>query len=294
MARWDVAIVGAGPAGCTAAVWLSQFGWRVGVIEQASHPCATLMAFDFAQSWVLGSPTTTLASLGRRYAAHALQQPGIEWLLRTPLKTLHRTGNVWQLTAGDQRTATVVILAVGLQPVEGTASSKPGVMNAITLTQRRSQLGEGRVLLLGGGDNALENACYLAKRGHDVTVSTRGAWRGHPRWLTELRCVSGVTLQSQTPPPVIRMREGGQYVVHWGGQSPKVFDHVAELYGFAPRIGPWSSASNVEPEHGAFLCGDASRRWHPCIQTAMADGVQVAQAANRWLANNYPLVANIQ
>jgi dihydroneopterin aldolase len=34
---------------------------------------------------------------------------------------------------------------------------------------------------------------------------------------------------------------------------------------------------------GVFVAGDASGRWHPCVQTALADGVQVAKQLAAWL-----------
>ncbi|MBW8891944.1 MAG: hypothetical protein JF617_07225, partial [Burkholderiales bacterium] len=48
------------------------------------------------------------------------------------------------------------------------------MLDATALTAQRATLPPGRVLLLGAGDNAAENALFLAERGHDVTVWARG------------------------------------------------------------------------------------------------------------------------
>ena len=57
-----------------------------------------------------------------------------------------------------------------LRPARYFAVPHERVLDASQLTTRRDTLPVGRVLLLGAGDNAAENALYLAERGHDVVV----------------------------------------------------------------------------------------------------------------------------
>ena len=66
----DAVIIGAGPAGCSAASWLAQLGLRAVLLEREAQPCAMLQRLDITQDWVLGEPGASLQSLGRHYAAH--------------------------------------------------------------------------------------------------------------------------------------------------------------------------------------------------------------------------------
>ena len=73
----DTAILGGGPAGCSAASWLAQLGQTVALIERAPELCASLTPLAYAQGWVLGEPGQTLAAVGRRYAAHIAQERAV-------------------------------------------------------------------------------------------------------------------------------------------------------------------------------------------------------------------------
>src|SRR6218665_3386002 len=88
----DIAILGAGPAGCSAASWLSQLGLKVALIEQAAQLCHSLQALQFKQDWLLGSPGQTLAELGQHYAAQTLALPGLQLQLGQRLTQLDWQG----------------------------------------------------------------------------------------------------------------------------------------------------------------------------------------------------------
>ena len=72
----DVAILGGGPAGCSAASWLGQMGMTTLLVERELRLCAALAGLNFTQDWVLGEPAARLAALGEHYAAQAKSTPG--------------------------------------------------------------------------------------------------------------------------------------------------------------------------------------------------------------------------
>jgi thioredoxin reductase len=74
-------------------------------------------------------------------------------------------------------------------------------MDAISLTARRAKLSPGRVLLLGGGDNALENAAYLAGAGHAVTLWARDDWRGQAMLVKALDAHPDLVKRRHIPLP---------------------------------------------------------------------------------------------
>ncbi len=299
----DCVVIGAGPAGCSAASWAAQMGLHVAVVEQAAAPCASLAALDFPQDWVLGQPHTSLRTIGEQLSAHALGLAGLQWHLGQAVTGLARHAPGWQVQLADGRrldTATL-LLATGVRPVRPAPFfSAHGVLDAQTLTAQRAALPPGRVLLLGGGDNALENAAYLADRGHAVTVWTRGDFRGQAALVAALGRHPTLVQRTHTPlPTALRPVAGGRIEAESAAFGCETFDAVAVLFGYEPEPAPWGwlaealqasgpAAPRLAPGRaaealGVFVAGDASGRWHPCVQTALADGVTAAQQVAAFL-----------
>ncbi len=278
----DCAIVGAGPAGCSAASWLAQLGHTVVLIERAPRLCASLEGFTYPQSWLLGNPGESLAALGSRYAAQVEAQPGVQIVKGRAPEIIRWQDGLWQV---DDITARTLLIATGLQPRRPAAlfpaSSK--VLDALTLTAQREQLPPSRVLLLGGGDNAVENALFLAGRGHSVTIWSRSGWRAQAQFVQQLEQNARIVRRPATPLPSLVNADGS---VHSQAHGEERFDFVAVLLGYEPSAEAWTLATNGlpplqayadEPRHALFVAGDASQRQHPCVQTALADGVVAAK-----------------
>ncbi|MEY4750711.1 MAG: hypothetical protein RIQ60_2925 [Pseudomonadota bacterium] len=328
MSRLDALVVGAGPAGCSAAAWLAQAGLSCLLIDRAAEACASLAAYDFAQDWVLGAPGRTLAELGRSYADHlrtlAARHP-LRLALGCSVETIDHDDAGWRVSTSDGRIheAASLVLATGLlprRPVAYFAQPHPQLHDAVSLTAARDSLPpQSRVLLLGGGDNAVENAHYLHQRGHRVTVACRH-WRAQPALLARLRGCAGIeTIVSPTlPRPAFdRLAAPADAATHTPTPAPlpmrsadaslREFDVVAVLFGFEParelydlalaaldRSGhpamgrsPGPAALAEVPGAGLHVAGDASGQLHPCVHSALADGVRVAKAVQR--QRNTPL-----
>lgn len=292
----DVAILGAGPAGCSAASWLSQLGFTAELIDRAAAPCASLSALRFPQDWLLGSPGQTLAALGTQFAAQTLALPNVTARLNTAVTRIDWQAGRWTLhSAAAPIQARALVIATGLRPLRPAAyfaTPSPRVLDALALTDQRDALKPGRMLLLGGGDNALENALFLQERGFDVTIWSRSAWRGQAGFITRLHAT-----------PAIKQRAGQALPAGLSADADGVevdgerFDQVAVLLGYEPEPSAWEMVSSAlqragvpallppyrdEPRLnglGLLVAGDASGHQHPCVQTALADGVVAAKAA---------------
>lgn len=273
--QFDVAILGGGPAGCSAASWLGQLGLSCVIVERAPELCGGLAALDFEQDWVLGEPGVRLADLGRRYAAHALATAGVELRLGRRAASIAKT-QAWtlQLDSGEWLQARALLVATGvraLRPARYFNPAHPRVLDAASLTRVRADLPPGRVLLLGAGDNAAENAVYLAERGHAVTVWSRSGWRAQAQWVARVQAEPRIRLRLHTPLPDALLPDAAGVQV-----GEERFDQVAALLGFEREPSAWALLDEAARPQ-AFVAGDASGRWHPCVQTAMADGVQAAK-----------------
>lgn len=305
----DVVVIGGGPAGCSATSWLSQLGVRIALLERAQHLCQSLLQLTLEQDWVLGSASQSLAVLGRKFSRHTRHLPNVQVMCGHAPKQIDWSPTGWllQFDDGQRIAARALLLATGLVPLRpkiffpGDPKGSP-VMDALTLTQRRSSLSTGRVLLLGGGDNALENALYLQSQGHQVTLWSRSDWRAQQS-LQERLATDGAAIeqrQGRTMPTVLTV-EGPQVVVRSKEFGVERFDHVAALLGYAPEpsawllvadalqragvsapVQPWCDEPRFAPL-GLFVAGDASGRQHPCVQTALGDGVVAAKQIEAYL-----------
>ncbi|HLO92905.1 MAG TPA: FAD-dependent oxidoreductase, partial [Burkholderiaceae bacterium] len=205
----DIAILGGGPAGCSAASWLAQLGLRVALVERESQLCASLQALRFPQDWVLGSAGQDLAALGRQYARQVEDQAGVQRLTGRNLQHADwQAGLGWrlQLSDGSSLAARALILATGLRPLRPELFFPPGrpherVLDAVDLTARRDTLPPGRILLLGGGDNAAENALFLQARGHQVTLWSRSDWRAQQVLVDRIQARPSIVQRPRCPMP---------------------------------------------------------------------------------------------
>jgi len=282
--HFDVAILGGGPAGCSAASWLAQLGLSTLLVEREAQLCATLWGLDFRQDWVLGQPASALADLALTYARQVEQTPRIALRLGTRAESARHEAGAWtlQLATGEHVQSRALLVATGLRllrPARYFGVPHPRVLDATSLTTRRDTLPPGRVLLLGAGDNAAENALFLADRGFDVTVWARGAWRAQAHLVSRVEAHERISLRLGTPlPDALRPHDTGVSVSTSAGdeRGDERFDHVAALLGFEPEPSAFGLLSEHDRPH-AFVAGDASGRWHPCVQTALADGVQAAK-----------------
>ena len=315
-------IIGAGPAGCSCAVWLGLHGISSDLIEREAQPMALLQRLDLRQGWVLGQPDTTTSTLATHYLDHLRRHPEISFHCKqsavqfTQISPQHK-----QLRLADQTvlTGSILIFATGLKPAASLpyldAQGRSMVPNAIDLTMQRDQIQHQRVLLLGGGDNAVENAIYLAKRGNAVVLWARSGLRAQRRLQQELRAMQAAPGTSAEGQIELRIGQAMPSEVaqpdqqHWQVQSTahglESFTSVYALFGFTPEDGAWTQmmqsdawrATGQPPypiaDHtqlqafGVFVAGDVSQRLHPCIQTALADGVTAARQAVQSISANF-------
>jgi dihydroneopterin aldolase len=315
----DAVIVGAGPAGCSAAAWLAQLGLQAVLLERGTAACESLARLDIAQDWVLGAPRTPLHTLGDGYAAHLHGLPGVDLRLNTTVGGLRlRDEGGWEVTTpGGLLNTRCLVLATGIRPRRPAAyfaQDNNRVLDAVGLTAVRDQLpSRSRVLLLGGGDNAVENALYLHERGHAVTLCTRSGWRAQPGLVQRLQATQGLTLREGVPVPRLLGADAGGVHVRSETAGDERFDRLAVLFGYeaepaafrlvrealraaelpAPPLDDSAAALPEVPEAGLFVAGDASGRWHPCVQTALADGVAVAKRVQQQV-RHVPALARLR
>ena len=295
-AAFDAAIVGAGPAGCSCALWLAEYGLRCVLVDRRAAPCASLDGYRFAQDWVLGAPGRSLADIGAAHRAHLDARGDIARCFgATPRVAERDLAGRWRLTLDDgtELCADAVVLATGVVPVRPPAYFGSGAApaerlhDAVSLTHARPGIAGERVLLLGGGDNAAENAVALAAAGNRVTLCARGGLRAQRRFTARIAALPAITLLDRAPLPAVKPLADGGFEAHWPRRAER-FDRVAVLFGSRPDSAALDLLRAADPRHadadgGVFVAGDAGGRLHPCVASAVGDGAHVASQVERWL-----------
>jgi thioredoxin reductase (NADPH) len=178
--RYDVAIVGAGPAGLAAAVYAASEGLDTLVIEQhavGGQAGSTSLIRNYP-GFAAGVSGEHLASTMYRQA----RSLGAEFLFLRQVSALRQAGDgVLELDLSDGRAirAAAVVLATGVRYRQLAASGVDalvgkGVFYSPAVSEADAARGRP-VVIVGGGNSAGQAAVYLARFATSVTLVVRGA-----------------------------------------------------------------------------------------------------------------------
>ena len=177
-ADFDLAVVGAGPAGLAAAVYASSEGLRTLVVEREA-----IGGQAGSSSLIRNYPGFPRGVGGAELAQRAFQQAwvfGTRFLVMREAVRLRQDGErfVLSLANGGQARARSVILAMGaayrrlgidsLDAFTGT-----GVFYSASGVEGKALTGED-VYVVGGGNSAGQAAMHLSRHVHSVTLLVRG------------------------------------------------------------------------------------------------------------------------
>lgn len=175
---FDVAVVGAGPAGLAASVYGASEGLATAVIDgmAVGGQIGTTSKIEN----YLGFP---VGVSGREFAERALLQVlrfGARLLVPSTAAGLARRGDDYliRLDAGGELAARTVIVATGVtyRQLDATGLDRfegTGVFYTPLAAQDQVMPGDP-VVIVGGGNSAGQAATWLADHGHPVTVVIRG------------------------------------------------------------------------------------------------------------------------
>jgi len=172
----DVIIIGAGPAGLSAALWCDELGLDTLVLEEAEETGGQLLRVHNAVENHLGVVAPDGRALRDVFAAQ-VEGRGFDLWTQVEVERVDLRARQVSLRSGERLRAVALILATGVRrrrlgvPGEEEFQGR-GVLESGT--RDRAEVAGTDVLVVGGGDAAAENALLLAEVCPTVTLVHRG------------------------------------------------------------------------------------------------------------------------
>jgi thioredoxin reductase (NADPH) len=306
----NVVIVGSGPAGYTAALYTSRANLKPLVIEGFMWGGLLQQTTDVEN--YPGFPEGIEGPLLMQRFRDQAERFGTRFITdeATKVQLATEPGGVHSVWVGDdEHRARTVILAMGAEhkklavPGESELGGR-GVSYCATCDA--AFFPDKKVLVVGGGDSALEEATYLTKFAKDVVlVHRRDELRGSKIMQDYARAKPNLSLL--TPYVVDEVLGAAEGRVTGARLRNTVTgeEHVEESDGFFVAIGhtpntelfrgildmdengylkvqPGTTRTNIE---GVFAAGDVADHVYRQAITAAGSGCQAALDAERWLTH---------
>ena len=302
----NVAILGAGPAGMSCANACLSFGLKPLVIESSDEIGGIQRGNFHPNLWLLGAPGETGSQMSERMATHFASLPLTCFLHTQITRASGQAGNfTLQLNTrvgGNVLQADAIVLATGTHPratpeLKQLAERSPRVIIGPLSNSIRDRIRNARVLILGGGDNALDHALFLAERENQVRVCTRRGLSARQPFQDTCRNTAGIEVATNCTHDVIEIE--GDNIIAANGQSRLIYDWLLVMYGYLPNSGVLEAFPNeIRPAlsgsghvlvdtwqrtsvQGIYAAGDVTDSPQPSVPTALAQGLVAARAVER-------------
>src|SRR2546421_760776 len=172
----DVLIIGAGPAGLSAALWCDELGLDTLVLEQNEEVGGQLLSVHHPVVNYLGVQAANGRELRDRFVEQTKDCDFDLWT-NVEIESVDLKAKRVVLKSGEELQSIAIIIATGLRrrrlgiPGE-TEFTDRGIIESAT--RDREHLAGKDVCIIGGGDAAAENALLLAQVCPTVTLVHRG------------------------------------------------------------------------------------------------------------------------
>lgn len=286
----DVIVVGGGPAGAACALWAHQLGLRVLLLEGGSAVGGLQLRSPYRNRWIPGLQGKTGQAVAASLQAH-LEDAGVPHRLGFAAASIRRRGGPAPWEVSNERTthlARHVVIATGTRPRHGgfVESDRVGIGPGLSM-ERLDVVGK-RVAILGGGDNAFDQAGFVMQRGaRRVDIYCRRAPRAQPILMRQLdpRCLHVGPFNADPLDMTVNGVSYDAFGIQFGFEASIPGGLRLPLndgYVHVDRHG-------AVPHHpGLFAAGDITNYWHPCVTTSYAHGVQVAKSIQNQTLQRHP------
>ena len=303
MNKYDVVIIGSGPAGMTAAIYAIRANMKVLLLDKLA-PGGQMVNTNEIENYT-GSGTINGAELSMQMFEHT-QDLGVEFDYKTVLK-IEDKGDTKVIHCEEDEAVietTTVILATGTIPrsleVPGEDMFTGSGISWCAICDGAQFRGKD-VVVIGGGNSAVEESIYLAGIVNKLTVVTMFDLTADPKVCDKLRAMENVTVY---PYQDVLEFTGEEKLTGVRFKSTKedgterhvTCDGVFEYIGLKPTSGPFADLGILDKfgcivvddemktsVTGIYGAGDITNKKLRQIVTACSDGAIAANSAAKYV-----------
>jgi thioredoxin reductase (NADPH) len=292
----DLIIIGAGPAGLTAAIYAHRAGLRLLLLDQDGCGGGQIGSAHLVQNYP-GLPDISGEELGEKLRSHVTSL-GVE-IQYGEVTALIRRENGFLLTTAEGKTydARAVIVAVGASPKTLGVRGEDTLSGVSYCALCDGPFFAGKdVAVIGGGDTAVEDALYLSELCTHVTVVLRrDVFRASPVRVSQLLERENVTVRRNTQVEEL-LGEDHLKALRLATGELLPCDAVFIAVGAAPATGFLTGLpiltqdgyieadeTGITAIPGLFAAGDSRGKVLRQVVTAVADGANAATSAAAYL-----------
>ena len=279
----DVLIIGAGPAGISCALWLIRMGLQAWVLEAGDAVGGLCLHNDLAGGWEANAPMATGLDTAKALA-QTIALHHIPVLLQQRAAHIHAHAKQYCVHSLDGEggwhfyRSRFVVLATGVcaRRLPEAIGASPHIWIGPGNHIWQQKVAGKKIAVLGGGDNAFENAVWLAEQGAEVDIYARHV-RAQRLWQN--RCSQAHVHVGAYDLQAASMSVNGEshdvWAVFYGWQAcvPAGLNLILDERGFVA-----TDAFGQTSCPKVYAIGEVTQKQHPCIATAMAEGVVAAKA----------------
>ena len=293
----DVIIIGAGPAGLSAAFWCDELGLDTLVLEQADSIGGQLHRVYNPINNYLGLKTRNGRELLEHFSVD-VEDAGFDLWTGVEIDSMDLRAKRTSLRSGESLQSIAIVIATGVSPRrlnipgERELAGKGMIESA---TRDKDLLAGQDVCVVGGGDAAVENALLLAEVCPTVTVVHRGKkLRARREFVERLQPNHAVTVFTESVLTRIIGDERVEAVEIMRKDGLKPFQlavrGVLIRIGVEPNTGLFREQLELDQQGYVtvtreqetnvpmvFACGDVSNPLAPTISGATGAGATAAK-----------------
>lgn len=192
MKKYDVLIIGSGPAGMNAAVYASRLGLKTAMIEKGA-PGGKLVNISKISNWI-GIKNIEGPELAIAMDKHS-KSFGAESIFGN-VKLINENKNAVILDDGKIIEYKFLIIATGM--IESIPKDVDGIDKFNTLGVSYCAICDGPIYkgevvsVIGGGNSAVEEAAYLTSVAKEVHIFVRGKFSAEQKLINELKAKKNI------------------------------------------------------------------------------------------------------
>ena len=302
---YGLLILGGGPAGLSAAIYAAREGMDALVLERGAlggQAGATEMIDNYP-----GFPDGIRgAELASRLVAHA-QRYGVEMVSAVDVASVSGDGDCIEVATatGDRYRAPAALVATGSKYRRLGIPGEDGLIGLgvhfCATCDGPFYRGASEIVVLGGGNSALEEALFLATLAEHVTILTRGDLRASELVVDKVRNHKRITVRTGVDLDAFEARDGrlGTVLAHERASGEAIRQEPAAAFvfvGLDPNTAFLRGAVDLDDRgfvrtddryrtslDGLFAAGDVRAGSTKQVGAAAGEGIAALLSVRRWL-----------